>query len=762
MKKNKSKNRSQLNFFLYIFIIIFTIITIIILYEVGTSDLYKYIPDINIIQSDTLNLKKIFTQINSGNINYLFNYKIILLAIITITYVCIVQFPIKKLVNKSLIIKQAPIGKKGPRGLRGKDGEDGYCNTCSDNMCYRKTLFHITKTYNYWREIQHLPIISEAYTIKNKYLKNKIQLICNSKEFSKILTKYGSNNKSCPEKFINGEKCGAYDFIFKMWTIWILIILKYKNGQLFLESDSLTDRDFEGLIEKEDSFVNNKDKVTINTNTNTNEYEIINNDNFPFFNIHDKITDTYLNDIHFTELSEISENTWDNMLNTSNKNITITKLDEIINGQQTTQAPTDSNTTNKYKSIGLNDNFFLSSEPNPSRGKYNPFFEIKKYDAWSWGSSHTKPKIKYTKSPLKDPICKTCGNHSLCNTTTQKKIKMISTNNFYEVWKSDNALQKKNINTNYLIPFLQYGNSKISILRAYDYFDENEHIKFKTYKPLGDIIIKDDERANSNTNTDCTLKKISLDDESKIKKEKINYKGPIRHRITNTNIKTILVSGDVKHPIDYKLVFSTTRTEGVDKNVIGFNIWKPIAPDGYMALGYIVDKTPNVHILNQTSYNPTIPTDPTNPTITYPSQIDNIKKPSLNLIYCVPHDDTSHDTSHDIWENNYQDINGNNTIGDKSFPNIKLKRNEYNYSNNGTYDYSLLMINDDSNKNIDINNNICNNENIDCSQIKDKNKCNSPNCKWIDEHCINDNKIPNSPNDNFYIDKKYTIRKIYE
>ena len=35
---------------------------------------------------------------------------------------------------------------------------------------------------------------------------------------------------------------------------WTLIILKYKNGFYFLESESLTDNDFAGLMDKEDSY----------------------------------------------------------------------------------------------------------------------------------------------------------------------------------------------------------------------------------------------------------------------------------------------------------------------------------------------------------------------------------------------------------------------------------------------------------------------------------------------------------------------------
>ena len=32
---------------------------------------------------------------------------------------------------------------------------------------------------------------------------------------------------------------GGYDYMFKMWSIWILIILRYKNGMFFLDSYGL-------------------------------------------------------------------------------------------------------------------------------------------------------------------------------------------------------------------------------------------------------------------------------------------------------------------------------------------------------------------------------------------------------------------------------------------------------------------------------------------------------------------------------------------
>ena len=36
------------------------------------------------------------------------------------------------------------------------------------------------------------------------------------------------SNEGCNIK----KDCGAYDYVFQMWTEWILTILKYEKGQL--------------------------------------------------------------------------------------------------------------------------------------------------------------------------------------------------------------------------------------------------------------------------------------------------------------------------------------------------------------------------------------------------------------------------------------------------------------------------------------------------------------------------------------------------
>ena len=51
------------------------------------------------------------------------------------------------------------------------------------------------------------------------------------------------------EKKSNKE---VYDYIKKTWKKWITIILQYQKGEYFMETDYLTDNDFDNLIQDED------------------------------------------------------------------------------------------------------------------------------------------------------------------------------------------------------------------------------------------------------------------------------------------------------------------------------------------------------------------------------------------------------------------------------------------------------------------------------------------------------------------------------
>ena len=50
--------------------------------------------------------------------------------------------------------------------------------------------------------------------------------------------------------------------------------------------------------------------------------------------------------------------------------------------------------------------------------------------------------------------------------------------------------------------------------------------------------------------------------------------------------KTILVTGDVRAPIDYQLIYRNNTTAGTWK----YSLWKPIPPTGYVALGHVANK----------------------------------------------------------------------------------------------------------------------------------------------------------------------------
>ena len=106
-----------------------------------------------------------------------------------------------------------------------------------------KIMGHITDTINYWRAINKYDELPKNYIIKNNYIKNKVKRQCKSKEFNDILTKFGSNSKKCTDVFTNKNtnisytgqkgKCGIYDYMFNMWTRWILQFLYMKMDLYF-------------------------------------------------------------------------------------------------------------------------------------------------------------------------------------------------------------------------------------------------------------------------------------------------------------------------------------------------------------------------------------------------------------------------------------------------------------------------------------------------------------------------------------------------
>jgi hypothetical protein len=155
-----------------------------------------------------------FSSVNNGKFLtfiYFFSY---LIAVITIVNLCLMIFSYKSTLNKV-----GETGSPGIKGLKGNKGKSGVCdNTCGKKTCYKSVLDSVN---NYLKK----------YNIKlqNKFLINKINLICHSPEYQKILN---SPNKDTP----NEKK--LIDYIKNITLKWVENIIKFKNGMNFLKSVS--------------------------------------------------------------------------------------------------------------------------------------------------------------------------------------------------------------------------------------------------------------------------------------------------------------------------------------------------------------------------------------------------------------------------------------------------------------------------------------------------------------------------------------------
>ena len=204
----------------------------------------------------------------------------------------------------------------------------------------------------------------------------------------------------------------------------------------------------------------------------------------------------------------------------------------------------------------------------------------------------------------------------------------------------------------------------------------------------------------------------------------------------------------------HKLIFTSTRTIGIDKNTVGFNIWQPIAPEGYIALGYIVDLIPNIN----------------------PSDESTQKQPSLNLIYCVDKscfnnlkstgqqtkfEEITIENTNKIWSNSVPDSNIGKDLNNED---TNIENNEKEIINFGRdTNFNLLQI--------DIIYDIQINPEVICkTHTKDINKkcyehtlddCNKfSKCVFMNGKCTEKTNTKIDPIT--YNGKEYSIMKVYE
>ena len=227
----------------------------------------------------------------------------------------------------------------------------------------------------------------------------------------------------------------------------------------------------------------------------------------------------------------------------------------------------------------------------------NPFIEIKKYDIFYWGDTR---KFK----PLKNKICQKDLDTNSVPISSNLPLATLKTNDYEEVYDDKDS----------------EGSNPMKVFRPKKY-----EYSGKIYYPIGDII----EIGISEKRRD----KIG------IKKDQFTRVGDLEFVSGESNgpdKETILVSGDVVDPIDYKLMWRDQKytnafmdeiRRGVNAVGSGYmeassgygagRIWKPVPPEGYVCLGDIV-----------TNYYPP----------NHPDRIEFLKYNKEVNIKCIPED----------------------------------------------------------------------------------------------------------------------------
>ena len=505
---------------------------------------------------------------------------IIVLLLISISIITLISVIIGQTIKKSFYTIEPSTGDRGERGDRGNVGEDSKCGLgCNDDAGYRKVMSHITNVYNLWCTITGNKLIPEGRYIENDYIKMKVKENVTSQTFSDLLQKDGAHKMDARGKPLAGydkcdinSNCGAYDYIFQKWTEWILILLKYKNGNMFINSKNMDDNDFNSLLSKEDIDI---------SNSITKEW---------IFKIIDPATNDELNMFDILHPKENTE-----LLKTFRK----TDFYDF------------------YISNGVPDTFKVINNRNKQKLKSptskllasikSPFEEISDYDCWYWGAN-----------PLSEPKLINKCSYDVTNEEKDKKhkLKVKLCNDYDIIWESKNARQErinytldnskpftyvpeslKNSSNSKLVyvPNNLKGDRSVVVLRPNIFTDISErNLNFKTYYPVGDVIA-DEEEHKSNDNQ-CYPRLLKSTYDSK----------PVDYNKNGPKKLTLLVAGDVKSPMGYKQIYQGLREKGFFVNKLGYTFWRPIPPAGYVSLGDIIDVSPIG------------------------------KEPSINLIKCIP------------------------------------------------------------------------------------------------------------------------------
>lgn len=364
--------------------------------------------------------------------NFYIRISILSLIISTIVIIAIASF--SAYVYNLTRNKQPPVGDKGDIGLRGNSGKPGSCQGgCDNKLCYRKIMQTITETYNIWKKAKGLPVLTHGQQISNIFLKKKASQMCNSKNYKKLLSTDGAGKI---DKYVNS-----------IWKKWIFIILKYKKGSDFLDSENLTDNDFDNMITSEDK-----------------EYA----------NIHNMLKDG--------TPSRGTESPFD----------IIKKYDMWYWGNNPLSRPIVVNDCDPYKKKESSE----TVEPEPVL----KMLETNDYHNPLWTNKNARQRT-YNKG-IVEMVCqwyRQCIQWNVHDWVRGGRRCLRAANKCNPIpkckWKPQMELKDKGI-------------GRISVYRPKSYIDNNENIKYKEYHPMGDIVLSGDYKDHrKSSHTKCLPKK---------------------------------------------------------------------------------------------------------------------------------------------------------------------------------------------------------------------------------------------------------------
>lgn len=240
-----------------------------------------------------------------------------------------------------------------------------------------------------------------------------------------------------------------------------------------------------------------------------------------------------------------------------------------------------------FETIGAEDQFdWISS---------NPFDEIMKYDVFYWGmGKQYRPKI------LEKCYASIDGNTP--NLNSSGFIIQVATTNLYDKITADDNSQ--------------------AFMHASFWRAKQFTYKTAVFYPVGDIVIgpiRDGEDNSSQKHVGAI-------------KFPHTSKGPSR--------ETILVSGDVRGPINYELLWTNDGWTSNGKQPTYFWVWRPIAPVDYIALGDIITTTPDPPLTGDNAPIRCVPMDitvklPTNGNVLWSSNGSPVDI-NINMLGFIP------------------------------------------------------------------------------------------------------------------------------